>query len=171
SYVSQAGGIYLGASDGTTGGSGTTTISGYTMTGSGFKTSWPAWQPIIINGVTQLIASVASSNSLTLVPTGSGGSCNATNGTWYVTGSPSITAPSGQFGANMVFNRVRVWGFGVGVQLGTRTWLDSFHQSVVAMNGTGIWIPSTLEGLSGECISFADGVIGNNGQGLVLARG
>jgi hypothetical protein len=59
SYNNQAGGIYLGASDGTTGGSGTATVSGCTATGSGFKTSWPAWQPIIINGVTQLIASVA----------------------------------------------------------------------------------------------------------------
>jgi Pectate lyase superfamily protein len=112
-YANQTGGIYFGGSDSVTGGTGSATVSDCTVKGSGFNTSWPAWQPIILNRVTQLIASATSSTSLKLVPTTSSGTCpSASGGTWYVTGSPSNTEdPSKNFGSNYSLNRLRLWGF------------------------------------------------------------
>src|SRR5215831_2344864 len=68
-YDNQTGGIYFGGSDSLTGGTGSASVSNCTLKGSVFNTSWPAWQPIILNRVTQLIARVTSPTFLTLVPT------------------------------------------------------------------------------------------------------
>jgi Pectate lyase superfamily protein len=171
-FANQTGGIYFGGSDRMTGGTGSASVSNCTVRGGGFNTSWRAWQPIILNGVTQLIASVTSSTSLTLVPTSSGGNCpSASSGTWYVTGSPALTDdPSDNFGANYGLNRVRLWGFGVAAQWGRKAWLQQFQQAAIGMNGTGVYLPSSIGGTSGENISFSGGIIGNNGQGVVLNR-
>ena len=171
-FANQTGGIYFGGSDNVHGGSGSASASNCTVKGSGFDTSWPAWQPIILNGVTQLIASVSSRSSLSLVPTSSGGTCpSASSGTWYVTGSPSSSEdPSENFGSNYGLDRVRLWGFGVAAQWGRKAWLQQFHQAAIAMNGTGVYLPSSIGGTSGENISFSGGIIGNNGQGVVLNR-
>jgi len=171
-FANQTGGIYFGGSDSMPGGTGSASVSNCTVRGSGFNTSWPAWQPIILNGVTQLIASVMSSTSLRLVPTNAGGTCpSASSGTWYVTGSPPSTEdPSENFGSNYSMNRVRLWGFGAAAQWGRNAWLQQFHQAAIGMNGTGVYLPSSIGGTSGENISFSGGIIGNNGQGVVLNR-
>jgi len=67
-------------------------------------------------------------------------------------------------------NRVRLWGFGVAAQWGRNAWLQQFHQAAIGMNGTGVYLPSSIGGTSGENISFSGGIIGNNGQGVVLNR-
>jgi hypothetical protein len=88
-----------------------------------------------------------------------------------VTGSPSSTEdPSDNFGANYSLNRVRLWGFGVAAQWGKKAWLQQFHQAAIGMNGTGVYLPSSIGSTSGENISFSGGIIGNNGEGVVLNR-
>jgi hypothetical protein len=169
-YANQTGGIYLGGSDGITGGTGNVTVSGSTVTwsiGTQFNTSWSVWQPIIFgNGAICLIASVASATSLTV------GSCatSPVSGAYWVTGSPSSADPSSNYGDNIVIDRVRVFNFPVGLQWGNHSWLHSIRQSNFSANATNVFYPSDLTE-SGENESFSDGtLISSGGFGLVLGK-
>jgi hypothetical protein len=178
SNVAQNGLLYLGGSDGITGGAGAVRVGACTtsattcnvtyVSGTQFNTSWSQWQPIIINGARCLISSVTNSTALTVLTP-----CGAKSGTYYVTGSPLTSIDPGKYyGDNVNINRVRMLGAGVAVQWGNNSWLQSFMQFEISANGTGIYFPATITNAnpSGENPSFYAGVISNNGFGLVLGK-
>jgi hypothetical protein len=170
-YANQTGGIYIGGSDGITGGTGAVTVSGATVTwssGTQFNRSWSVWQPIIFgNGAICLIANVASATSLTVGPCAS----TPASGTYWVTGSPSTSSdPSSNYGDNVTMDRVRVFSFPVGLQWGNNSWLHSIRQSNFSANAVNIFYPSDLT-VSGENEDFSDGtLISSGGFGLVLGK-
>lgn len=170
-YGNQTGGIYLGGSDGITGGTGAVRANGDTVTwssGTKFNTAWSVWQPIIFgNGAICLIANIASATSLTVGP------CYSTpaSGTYWVTGSPSTSRdPNSNYGDNVTLDRVRVFNFPVGLQYGNHTWLHSVRQSNFSANAANVFFPSDLTE-SGENEVFGDGtLISSGGFGIVLAK-
>lgn len=174
-FTNPTGGVYLGGSDGLTGGRGTVTVGACTSTctvtyasGINFNPNWAVWQPITINGASCLINNVSSGTSLTV-----DARCSATptSGAYTVMGSPSTgTDPSGNYGDNIVFNRVRILNFNTAVQWGNHAWLNSFIQSNLSANAVGMYFPADLTE-SGEAISINAGtLIGSNGQGIVTAK-
>ena len=89
----------------------------------------------------------------------------------YIGGDPAgVISPSASFGDHQNFNRVGIWYFGKGVQWGKNAWDDSFHESVITDNGTGIYYSTDMpDRNSGESISFYSTSIQNNTvQGINL---
>jgi hypothetical protein len=95
----------------------------------------------------------------------------------YFGGDPSPTkprSPAKDFGDHQNVNRVRVTGFGVGVQWGSNSWSHSFHQSVITSNGIGLNFPCRAAATvcpngivnSGESIVFTATSIQNNKMGI-----
>jgi hypothetical protein len=87
----------------------------------------------------------------------------------YIGGDPAgVISPSGSWGEHQNFDRVAVWYFGTGVEWGNNAWDNSFHESVITNNGTGVFYPGTVN-QSGESISFFSTSIQNNTvQGINL---
>jgi hypothetical protein len=80
----------------------------------------------------------------------------------YIGGDPAgAISPVGSFGDHQNFNRLSIWSFGTAVQWGNNSWDNSFHESVITNNGTGVFYPGTVTG-SGESISFFSTSIQNN---------
>ena len=80
----------------------------------------------------------------------------------YLGGDPAgVISPKGSFAEHQNFNRVNVRFFGTGVQWGNNAFDNSFSQSVITNNGTGIFYPGNVTG-SGESISFFSTSIQNN---------
>jgi hypothetical protein len=87
----------------------------------------------------------------------------------FIGGDPSgVLSPSGSYGEHQNFDRVAIWSFGTGVSWGNNAWDNSFHESVITNNGTGVFYSGTLF-QSGESISFFSTSIQNNTvQGINL---
>jgi hypothetical protein len=89
----------------------------------------------------------------------------------YLGGDPAgVISPRGSFGDHQNFDRMNIQSFGKGVQWGKNAWDNSFHESVITSNGTGIYYPpDTPNRNSGESISFFSTSIQNNTvQGIDL---
>lgn len=82
----------------------------------------------------------------------------------YIGGDPGdVISPSASFGDHQNFDRMNIQTFGRGVQWGRNAWSNSFHESVITNNGTGIYYPmDTPNRNSGESISFFSTSIQNN---------
>jgi hypothetical protein len=91
----------------------------------------------------------------------------------YFGGDPAnILSPSTNYGDHQNLNRVRVAGFGTGVQWGQNAWSTSITQSIVTNNQTGLYFPILFglggTGNSGESISVVNTRVQNNNIGLNL---
>lgn len=92
--------------------------------------------------------------------------------------SPSISLdPPTNYGDHNSLNRVRISHFGVGVQFGTNAWRDTIFEGVIASNGTGVSMPSSITAgnptsNSGENITLLDtSVLNSVGVGLFVGTG
>lgn len=107
------------------------------------------------------------------------GSGTHTCGIYFGGSDGSATAPStgidaaANYGDHAVANRVRITQFGVGVQYGFNTWVNTLLEDVITSNGTGVYFPSAVAtGTSGENMNIVASAIQNNsGVGLKIGTG
>lgn len=86
----------------------------------------------------------------------------------YIGGDPAgVIDPSGAYGDHQNLNRVRITGFGAGVQWGNNSWSDVISQSLISSNTTGLYFPSGLTN-AGESLSVIGTSTQNNQTGLNL---
>ena len=83
----------------------------------------------------------------------------------YIGGNPSCGAgctsdPSTNYGDHQNFNRVRISGFGTGVQWGNNAWSNGFDEDVITNNGTGVYFPNL----------YTNGNIPNSGESIVFSK-
>jgi hypothetical protein len=84
-----------------------------------------------------------------------------TDGGVGATSSPSRAVDLiDNFGDHVNINRVRIFGFGVGIQWGNNAWSDSIFESVITNNGTNLYYPAGLSN-SGESIRITNTSIQN----------
>jgi len=95
--------------------------------------------------------------------------CSTTN---FSVGCPTLPIPSTGFADHFNFNRIKVAGFVTGVQWGFNAWSQTFSQSIITNNGTGIYFPNLYSSSnspnSGESIGFISTSIQNNQIGMNL---
>ena len=93
----------------------------------------------------------------------------------YVGGTDGLTAsgvipaspssgidPASNFGDHFNFNRVHIFGFGVGIQWGHNSWSDTFFEGYIDNNTTAVNFPTGISAGSGERLDFVDSAIQNN---------
>jgi hypothetical protein len=136
--------------------------------GQGATSTILTWTPT--TGAAFVIADAVESypqgaiSDLRLVGPGTGTAARAI----YIGGDPAgVLSPGASFGDHQNFNRMNIQNFGIGVQWGNNAWDNSFHESVITSNGTGLFFPGSVTN-SGESISFIATSIQNNAQGINL---
>lgn len=107
-------------------------------------------------------------DDLTLNGPGAG----TTAGGIYFGGDPAnVISPSTSYGDHQNVNRVRIFGFGTGVQWGNNAWSNTLSQDLISNNGTGMSFPSNIIN-SGESIGVINtSVQNNNVMGMNLQLG
>jgi hypothetical protein len=132
------------------------------------------WAVILADSAKSTIYPEGAIEDLTLQAAGGAGSAAVgiyIGGRDGATGSPPANVNnnnnnpygSGWFGDHQNINRVRVYGFGTGIQWGNNAWSDTIFESVITNNGTGLYFAAgPLMTQSGERIVILSSSIQNS---------
>lgn len=123
-------------------------------------------QAIVVADTTEGPNAYAEGEVADLTFNGQGASSSAIG--VYIGGDPQgVVSSASASGDHQNLNRVRVLGFGTGVQWGNNAWSTTIFQGLISSDGTGLYFPSGLSN-AGESIGIVNTRLANSNAGMNL---